>query len=178
MVTAVFGRCPSWSGRSFSRQRQVFRAGARPAAPPICAFIDAHRDRFGVVPICRALTAHGIAIAPRAHSARRSRPPSQRSVRDAALTEILAGIDEPRLGWAPPAGVPAWQPEDVGLPAAPGYRGSPGRGFPARIVRLVASTSMAASRATLCNRLGRPLTWRRLPAIRAVMRKTGRRMTR
>ena len=25
----------------------------------ICAFIDEHRDRFGVVPICRALSAHG-----------------------------------------------------------------------------------------------------------------------
>ena len=33
-----------------------FRAGARPAAPLICAFIDAYRDRFGVVPICRALS--------------------------------------------------------------------------------------------------------------------------
>ena len=72
-----------------------FRAGARPAAPLICAFIDAHRDRFGVVPICRALAAHGIAIAPRTYWARRSRPPSQRALTDAALTEILAGIYEP-----------------------------------------------------------------------------------
>ena len=63
--------------------------------PLICAFIDAHRDRFGVVPICRALTAHGLPIAPRTYWARRSRPPSQRSLTDAALTEILAGIYEP-----------------------------------------------------------------------------------
>jgi len=34
----------------------VLRAGARPATPLICAFIDACRDRFGVVPICRALS--------------------------------------------------------------------------------------------------------------------------
>jgi putative transposase len=61
----------------------------------ICAFIDAHRDRFGVVPICRVLSAHGVPIAPRTYWARRSRPPSRRSLADAALTEILAGIYEP-----------------------------------------------------------------------------------
>jgi putative transposase len=47
------------------------------------------------VPICRVLSAHGIPIAPGTYWARRSRPPSQRSLRDAALTEILAGIYEP-----------------------------------------------------------------------------------
>jgi putative transposase len=61
----------------------------------ICQFIDAHKDRFGVVPICRALSAHGLKIAPRTYWARRSRPPSRRSLRDQALTEILAGIYEP-----------------------------------------------------------------------------------
>jgi hypothetical protein len=47
------------------------------------------------VPICRALTAHGIQIAPRTYWARWSRPPSRRALADAALTEILAGIYEP-----------------------------------------------------------------------------------
>lgn len=61
----------------------------------ICQFIDAHRDRFGVVPICRALSQHGAPIAPRTYWARKSRPPSKRAARDAALTEILAGIYEP-----------------------------------------------------------------------------------
>ena len=61
----------------------------------ICQFIDAHRDRFGVVPICRALSQHGVPIAPRTYWARKSRPPSRRAVRDTALTEILAGIYEP-----------------------------------------------------------------------------------
>ena len=28
------------------------------------AFIDAHRERFGVEPICRVLTEHGCKIAP------------------------------------------------------------------------------------------------------------------
>jgi putative transposase len=47
------------------------------------------------VPICRALAGQGIAIAPRTYWARRSRPSSRRALRDAALTEILAGIYEP-----------------------------------------------------------------------------------
>ena len=47
------------------------------------------------MPICRALSAHGIKIAPRTYWARRSRPPSRRAVADAVLTEILAGICEP-----------------------------------------------------------------------------------
>lgn len=67
----------------------------RPATALICEFIDAHKDRFGVVPICRALSAHGVKIAPRTYWARASRPPSRRAVRDAWLTEILAGIIEP-----------------------------------------------------------------------------------
>jgi putative transposase len=61
----------------------------------ICQFIDAHRDRFGVVPICRALSQHGVPIAPRTYWSRRSRPPSRRALRDGALTEILAGFYEP-----------------------------------------------------------------------------------
>lgn len=32
----------------------------RPATPLICAFIDEHREEFGVVPICRALAVHGV----------------------------------------------------------------------------------------------------------------------
>jgi putative transposase len=47
------------------------------------------------VPICRVLSAHGVKIAPRTYWARASRPPSARAVRDAQLTEILAGICEP-----------------------------------------------------------------------------------
>jgi putative transposase len=47
------------------------------------------------VPICRALSAHGVPIAPRTYWARRSRPPSRRALGDAAVTEILAGIYEP-----------------------------------------------------------------------------------
>ncbi len=53
------------------------------------AFIDGHKDRFGVEPICRVLTEHGVKIAPSTYYAHRHRPPSPRSVRDAVvLAEI------------------------------------------------------------------------------------------
>jgi putative transposase len=61
----------------------------------ICAFIDDHRSRFGVVPICRALSAHGCKIAPRTYWARKSRPPSKRAVSDAGLTARIAAIRTP-----------------------------------------------------------------------------------
>lgn len=49
------------------------------------AFIDDHRDRFGVEPICRVLTEHGVTIAPSGYYAFKRRPPSPRGVRDAEL---------------------------------------------------------------------------------------------
>jgi putative transposase len=61
----------------------------------ICQFIDARRARFGVAPICRALSAHGVPIAPRTYWAHGSRPPSRRALWDMTVTEILAGIYEP-----------------------------------------------------------------------------------
>ncbi len=67
----------------------------RPATPLICAFIDEHKERFGVVPICRALTIQGVAIAPRTYWAHRSSAPSKRALWDTTITEILAGYYEP-----------------------------------------------------------------------------------
>jgi putative transposase len=46
------------------------------------AFIDAHRERFGVEPICRVLTEHGCKIAPSTYYAARGREPSARARRD------------------------------------------------------------------------------------------------
>jgi putative transposase len=43
-------------------------------------FIEAHRDRFGVEPICRTLQ-----IAPSTYYAHKSRPPSARAVADERL---------------------------------------------------------------------------------------------
>ncbi|MFF0458707.1 IS3 family transposase [Nocardia africana] len=72
-----------------------FGAGERPATSLICAFIAEHRARFGVAPICRALTAHGCKIAPRTFYAWLNRPPSKRALWDTAITEVLAGFFEP-----------------------------------------------------------------------------------
>jgi putative transposase len=51
----------------------------------IVAFIDAHRSRFGVEPICRVLSEHGCKIAPNTYWVARKRGPSARAVRDAEL---------------------------------------------------------------------------------------------
>jgi putative transposase len=67
----------------------------RPATPLICAFIDEHADRFGVVPICRALAVRGVQIAPRTYWAHPSAAPSKRALWDTTITEILAGVYEP-----------------------------------------------------------------------------------
>ena len=56
-------------------------------------FIDAHRDRFGVEPICRTL-----GIAPSTYYARKTRPPSQRAVVDAALLERIRAVHEQNFG--------------------------------------------------------------------------------
>lgn len=41
----------------------VLRAEARPATSLVIAFIDEHRDRFGVEPTCRLLPQHGLHVA-------------------------------------------------------------------------------------------------------------------
>ena len=43
----------------------------------IC-FIDEVRERFGVEPVCRVLSGHGVRIAPRTYYAAKVRPPSTR----------------------------------------------------------------------------------------------------
>ncbi len=50
----------------------------------IVEYIDAHKDTFGVEPICKELQ-----VAPSTYYAARSRRPSRRSVDDAALTEVI-----------------------------------------------------------------------------------------
>lgn len=60
-----------------------------------CRFIDGHRDRFGVQPICTALTEHGIKIAPRTYYAWRKRAPSKRALSDLVLTGVLSDYYQP-----------------------------------------------------------------------------------
>jgi putative transposase len=63
------------------------------------AFIDGHRHRFGVEPICRVLTEHGCKIAPSTYYAFKTRPPSARAVRDAQLLPHIRRVHaDPKLG--------------------------------------------------------------------------------
>jgi hypothetical protein len=81
-------------------------------------FIDTHRDRFGVEPICRTLQ-----VAPSSYYAHKARPPSARALRDEQLNvEIKRVYDdnfavygaEKTWRWTPwrwpsgPARTPAW----------------------------------------------------------------------
>ncbi len=63
------------------------------------AFIDDHKKRFGVEPICRVLSEHGVKIAPSSYYAVRSRPLSARALRDAEVApEIVRVHTDPQLG--------------------------------------------------------------------------------
>jgi putative transposase len=69
-------------------------------------FIEAHKGRFGVAPICRVLTEHGCTIAPSTYYDAKARPPSRRSLRDEQLKVEIArvhaanyGVYGPRKVW-------------------------------------------------------------------------------
>jgi len=63
------------------------------------AFIDEVRDRFGVEPVCRVLTEHGVTIAPRTYYAAKVRPRSARALRDAVvLVEVERVHADPQVG--------------------------------------------------------------------------------
>jgi putative transposase len=53
----------------------------------VSAFIDQHRDRFGVEPICRT-----VGVSESAYYRRRSGPASRRSVEDKRLVALICGI--------------------------------------------------------------------------------------
>jgi putative transposase len=67
----------------------------RPATATVCRFIADHKDRFGVVPICRALRQLDVKIAPRTYYAWLRRGPSKRALWEATITEVLAGYYQP-----------------------------------------------------------------------------------
>jgi len=65
----------------------------------VVAFVADHRERFGVAPICRVLSSHGVLIAPNSFYAHQARTPCARSVRDAAvLAQIRRVHGDPQLG--------------------------------------------------------------------------------
>jgi putative transposase len=55
----------------------------------VSAYVESHRERFGVEPICRVLQ-----LAPSTYYARRARPPSARALRDAELQREIARVFE------------------------------------------------------------------------------------
>ena len=64
----------------------------------IVAFIDAHKLEHGDEPICRVLTEAGAKIAPSTYYAAKSRPPSARSVTDAATTKVIEQVHGDNYG--------------------------------------------------------------------------------
>jgi putative transposase len=58
----------------------------------VIQFIDDHRDRFGVEPICRVLSKHAVKIAPSGYYAFKKRPPSSRALRDAELVQRIEDV--------------------------------------------------------------------------------------
>ena len=61
-------------------------------------FVDVHRARFGVAPICRVLSQHGVPIAPSTYYAAKTRPPSARSVTDAATAAVIKDVHAANYG--------------------------------------------------------------------------------
>ncbi len=55
-------------------------------------FIDEHRNRFGVEPICRALSGSAVKIAPSSYYSAKTRALSARAVRDAVMMPILLAL--------------------------------------------------------------------------------------
>jgi putative transposase len=63
-------------------------------------YIDGHAGRFGVAPICRMLSAHGIPIVPSTYydARRRESAPSPARRRDAELCEHIARVHAENFG--------------------------------------------------------------------------------
>jgi putative transposase len=64
----------------------------------IVAYLDEHRDRFGVKPICRVLSDAGTQIAPSTYYAAKTRSPSARSISDASTTAVIKRVHEDNYG--------------------------------------------------------------------------------
>ena len=58
----------------------------------IVAYIDAHRGRFGVEPICRVLSEHGVQIAPSTYYAALKCPVSPAELADAYLADAVVSL--------------------------------------------------------------------------------------
>ena len=61
-------------------------------------YINGHAGRFGVAPICRVLSAHGIPIAPSTYYDAHRRQPSPSMRRDEELSEHIARVHAENFG--------------------------------------------------------------------------------
>jgi len=61
-------------------------------------YIERYKNLFGVEPICTALTAADVPIAPSTFYAARTRPPSARAARDKELKAVIARVHEENYG--------------------------------------------------------------------------------
>lgn len=64
----------------------------------IVDYIDEHRGRFGVEPICKVLREADVPIAPSSYYAAKARPPSARAVSDAALSRVIEQVHSDNYG--------------------------------------------------------------------------------
>jgi hypothetical protein len=87
---------------------RVFRGGgARPRTALIVDYIDVHRDRFGIEPICRMLAEHDVTIAPSTYYAHKARPVTDADWDDAHMANVALAL------WRtvePPSGAPTGDP--------------------------------------------------------------------
>jgi len=63
----------------------------------IVAFINDHKDRFGVEPICRVLSEHGCKVAPSTFYDNLNRQPSKHKLRDADLITVIEKTRQERF---------------------------------------------------------------------------------
>jgi putative transposase len=61
-------------------------------------YIDQHRGRFGVEPICRVLRQAGVQVAPSSYYAAKTRPPSARAVADQQRVQVIRAIHADNYG--------------------------------------------------------------------------------
>jgi putative transposase len=64
----------------------------------IVDFLDEHKGRFGIEPVCAVLKDAGVQIAPSTYYAHRTRPPSARAVSDAATTREIERVHAENFG--------------------------------------------------------------------------------
>jgi putative transposase len=63
----------------------------------IVAFINDHKEQYGVEPICRVLSEHGCKIAPSTYYDNRNRQPSQQKLRDAEVIVLIKKARQERF---------------------------------------------------------------------------------